>query len=208
MDVMKKEIIILVLILICTISGSAQRNRFFLYTQDGYQSSVFSLNIPSDDEKAEYEEKSESFFLSFGAGYYFNNDFSMEVGVFGLNPSVNKTLIVGAKAGVAQYSCITGNVYWGISGSYRLVKYIVNGSSDLFHDFYIEPLIIEIRSKNNHWGFQTSLVGFEVMTHTSRSYDEKTNTFGLNENKFDRKKDMTAFGISFNNISFKVIYYL
>lgn len=31
---------------------------------------------------------------------------------------------------------------------------------------------------------------------------------GLNENKFDRKKDMTAFGISFNNISFKVIYYL
>lgn len=66
----------------------------------------------------------------------------------------------------------------------------------------------EIRSKNNHWGFQTSLVGFEVMTHTSRSYDEKTNTFGLNENKFDRKKDMTAFGISFNNISFKVIYYL
>ena len=56
MDVMKKEIIILVLILICTISGSAQRNRFFLYTQDGYQSSVFSLNIPSDDEKAEYEE--------------------------------------------------------------------------------------------------------------------------------------------------------
>lgn len=63
MDVMKKEIIILVLILICTISGSAQRNRFFLYTQDGYQSSVFSLNIPSDDEKAEYEEKSESFFV-------------------------------------------------------------------------------------------------------------------------------------------------
>ncbi len=202
---MKKKISVLVLVLVCSFPMNICAQNSGLYLISGVSFLSSGMTFDKDQNGDYYSLSPQTLFLSIGLGYKTNSGFGLEFGAMVENVSLNlknnrdeNNYDTGASAlGVSAYQCVplTNEINWYVSLSYRMLFSKVG-----FNEILIEPIMLEYRRRNSHWGFKLSVVSIEglIMPKESNSKDDLI-TGG--------DPGSAGFGLGFNSFPVRVSLY-
>ena len=211
---MKKILILLFFGCICSANLFAQRTGLYIYTDEAIASkgllSTYKENYDSPFPSYSISNQN-MLMLSVGVGYLFNESLGIEVDLTQEQTSLMKeqentsysyNTITVLSFGLYVPVQLTQNIYWKVSLSYRRLN--ITPGSDKYHDIYVEPAVFEYRTNKRHWGFQLSLLSFEVMTDVKDFKAEDSSYTAFDP---DMSKGSATMGLGMNVCSFRLSYY-
>jgi len=208
---MKKRIFIALAILMgCSVSTHvwAQHSGFYISTGDAFMAT--GLEFDKDNSGDYYGISQYDTFVSLGLGFRSKGGLGFEVDALAelaWLKGLREPLRDEDYRDFAKALCVTMYYSWPVASdltmlskiSYRYMEssqYEFKGS---FHDILIEPLVIEYRRRESHWGFGLSLVSLEGLSMIDEDGPDKNHSsFGISG---------TGFGLIINKFPIRVSYY-